>query len=224
MGAMLQSSHRFRSLSSYSKRNEPFLSEGVVAPHIEQDVATTFARALQVVWVSCIAQIWAQDNLDIAKARDSYVRAGEWYKQEEANATANQCYQAAAEHSADLGDFGRAIELYEQVGDWSLASPLTKYSVKEYWLRACLCAMAMGDLVTCNRLLTTFAQKDVTFPSTREYKLAAAVMDACEQGDVDAFTQAVYEYDQLTKLDNTKTGILLRIKKGLEMEMDGGLT
>ncbi|KAJ9102338.1 hypothetical protein QFC21_002738 [Naganishia friedmannii] len=190
-----------------------------------------------------IAQIWAQDNLDIAKARDSYVRAGEWYKQEEANAyvlafsshtkpppltfpsplrsTANQCYQAAAEHSADLGDFGRAIELYEQVGDWSLASPLTKYSVKEYWLRACLCAMAMGDLVTCNRLLTTFAQKDVTFPSTREYKLAAAVMDACEQGDVDAFTQSVFEYDQLTKLDNTKTGILLRIKKGLEMEQDG---
>ena len=58
--------------------------------------------------------------------------------------TANQCYQQAAEYSADLGDFGRAIELYEQVGDWSLASPLTKYSVKEYWLRACLCAMAMG--------------------------------------------------------------------------------
>lgn len=77
------------------------------------------------------------------------------------------------------------------------------------------------DLVTCNRLLTTFAQKDVTFPSTREYKLAAAVMDACEQGDVDAFTQSVYEYDQLTKLDNSKTGILLRIKKGLEMEQDG---
>jgi hypothetical protein len=82
----------------------------------------------------------------------------------------------------------------------------------------------LQDLVTCNRLLTTFAQKDVTFPSTREYKLAAAVMDACEQGDVDSFTQAVYEYDQLTKLDNCKTGILLRIKKGLEMEMDGGLT
>jgi alpha-soluble NSF attachment protein len=67
--------------------------------------------------------------------------------------TANQCYQAAAEHSADLGDFGRAIELYEQVGDWSLASPLTKYSVKEYWLRACLCAMAMGVSFPLQRLM-----------------------------------------------------------------------
>jgi alpha-soluble NSF attachment protein len=33
-----------------------------------------------------IAQIYAQDGLDIAKARDSYVHAGEWYKQEDANA------------------------------------------------------------------------------------------------------------------------------------------
>ena len=46
-------------------------------------------------------------------------------------------------------------------------------------------------------------------------------MDACEQGDVDAFTQSVYDYDRVTKLDNSKTGILLRIKKGLEMEQDG---
>ena len=33
-----------------------------------------------------IAGIYAQDGLDIAKARDSFVRAGDWYKQEDANA------------------------------------------------------------------------------------------------------------------------------------------
>lgn len=46
-------------------------------------------------------------------------------------------------------------------------------------------------------------------------------MDACEQGDVDAFQEAVFNYDQVTKLDNWKTGVLLRIKKGLESEVDG---
>lgn len=60
------------------------------------------------------------------------------------NSSANQCYQLAAEFSGDLGDFSKSIELYEQVGDWSLSSPLTKYSVKEYWLRAALSSMAMG--------------------------------------------------------------------------------
>jgi alpha-soluble NSF attachment protein len=33
-----------------------------------------------------IGGIYAQDGLDLAKARDSFVRAGEWYKQEDANA------------------------------------------------------------------------------------------------------------------------------------------
>jgi alpha-soluble NSF attachment protein len=58
--------------------------------------------------------------------------------------TANQCYQQAAELSADLQDYQRSMELYQTVADWSLTSALTKYSVKEYWLRAALCSMAMG--------------------------------------------------------------------------------
>jgi hypothetical protein len=36
--------------------------------------------------MSQIAGIYAQDGLDIGKARDSFVRAGDWYKQEDANA------------------------------------------------------------------------------------------------------------------------------------------
>ncbi|GFZ50964.1 Vesicular-fusion protein SEC17 [Saitozyma sp. JCM 24511] len=170
-----------------------------------------------------IAGIYAQDGLDVAKARDSFVRAGDWYKQEDANATANQCYQQAAELSAELGDYQRSMELYQTVADWSLTSALTKYSVKEYWLRAALCSMAMGDLVTTQRLLDIFAQKDVTFPSTREAKFAHELMQACEEADVERFTATVYQYDQVTKLDNWKTGVLLKIKKALE-EDEGGLT
>jgi alpha-soluble NSF attachment protein len=60
------------------------------------------------------------------------------------DSTANQCYQQAAELSGDLGEYHRAMELYQTVADWSLTSALTKYSVKEYWLRAALCSMAMG--------------------------------------------------------------------------------
>ena len=155
------------------------------------------------------------------------------------SSTANQCYQQAAELSGDLGEYHRAMELYQTVADWSLTSALTKYSVKEYWLRAALCSMAMGvnliphsqqeskadkqDLVTTNRLLQTFAQKDVTFPSTREAKFAHELMQACEEADVERYTAQIYQYDQVTKLDNWKTGVLLRIKKALE-EDEGGLT
>lgn len=33
-----------------------------------------------------IAQIYAEGGYDIRQARDSYIRAGDWYKQEDANA------------------------------------------------------------------------------------------------------------------------------------------
>ena len=56
--------------------------------------------------------------------------------------TANACYKDAADLHADLEEYLPAIQRYEQVADASLSSPLTKYSVKEYWLRSCLCALA----------------------------------------------------------------------------------
>jgi alpha-soluble NSF attachment protein len=48
-------------------------------------------------------------------------------------------------------------------------------------------------------------------------------MLSCEEADVERFTATVYQYDQVTKLDNWKTGGLLKIKKALE-EDEGGLT
>jgi len=40
-------------------------------------------------------------------------------------------------------------------------------------------------------------------------------MQAVEKYDVEAFTQAVVDYDSISKLDNWKTKILLKIKQGI---------
>jgi alpha-soluble NSF attachment protein len=61
-----------------------------------------------------------------------------------------------------------------------------------------------------------YAQADNTFPSTREAKFITALLEALEQGEEEAFTNVVFEYDQVTKLDNWKTAILLKIKKGIQ--------
>lgn len=48
----------------------------------------------------------------------------------------------AADLVAELGDYTAAIDLYRRVAMVMLDSPLTKYSVKEIWLKQCLCALA----------------------------------------------------------------------------------
>jgi alpha-soluble NSF attachment protein len=58
--------------------------------------------------------------------------------------TAMACLKDAADLHADLEDYPQAIARYEQVANHSLGSSLTKYSVKEYWLRASLCGLAQG--------------------------------------------------------------------------------
>lgn len=63
-----------------------------------------------------------------------------------------------------------------------------------------------------------YGNQDTTFMSTREAKFLNALLEAVEAGDQEAFTGAVVEFDQVTKLDNWKTGILLKIKRGIEEE------
>ncbi|EIN13796.1 vesicular-fusion protein SEC17 [Punctularia strigosozonata HHB-11173 SS5] len=163
-----------------------------------------------------IAQIYLQELHDMRRACESYERAGEWYDQEDAKATANACYKDAADLHAELEDYPQAIARYEQVADHSLTSNLTRYSVKEYWLRASLCALAMRDTVLCKRNMQKYTALDTTFASTREAKFVNILTDAVENDDQETFTGAVVEYDQVMKLDNWKTAMLLKIKRGLQ--------
>ncbi|KAF7436769.1 vesicular-fusion protein S17 [Pleurotus ostreatus] len=165
-----------------------------------------------------IGQIYLQESNDLRKACDSFERAGDWYAQEDATATANACYKDAADLHADLNEYQQAIARYELVADHSLGSALTKYSVKEYWLRAGLCALAMGDPIAAKRNMAKYTSQDTTFASTREAKFINILIEAVEAGDQEMFTGAVVEFDQVTKLDNWKTGMLLKIKRGIQDE------
>ncbi|KAG8943151.1 vesicular-fusion protein S17 [Tulasnella sp. 424] len=165
-----------------------------------------------------IGQIYLQENHDVGKAVEAYLRAADWYSQEDAKATASSCKKDAADLLVELDRWHEAIKLYDEVAQYSLGSQLTKYNVKEYWLRAGLCALAAQDAVTARRKFDDYSKSDLTFPSTREARFLLALIEAAERGDQEAFTGAVYEYDQVTKLDNWKTQLLLKIKKGIQDE------
>ena len=66
--------------------------------------------------------------------------------------------------------------------------------------------------------MTRYSSQDSSFPSTREAKFLSALIETVEAGDFEAFTAAVVEFDQVTKLDNWKTNILLKIKRGITEE------
>ena len=91
-----------------------------------------------------------------------------------------------------------------------------KYSVKEYFLKAGLCVLATKDLVTARRSLDGYKSTDPSFASQRECQLLEDLIEAIGQGNQEIFTDKLYAYDQLSRLDKWKMEILLRIKNQIE--------
>ncbi|GIY58318.1 hypothetical protein CEXT_158801 [Caerostris extrusa] len=146
-----------------------------------------------------IAEIYETELADIEKAMQHYEQAADFL--EEKNQIANKCMLSVAKYAAQLEQYEKAIGIYEQVGEASLASPLMKYSAKEYYFCAAL-------LHTCVDVLNA------------QHAIKKTLLEKLEEQDVDGFTDAVKEYDSISRLDSWYTNILLRIKKTISENPD----
>ncbi|EPZ35874.1 TPR-like protein [Rozella allomycis CSF55] len=167
-----------------------------------------------------IAEILECDIGDMDRAILAYEAAADWYSGEDANALANSCWIKVAHLAAQHEKYEKAIEKFEYVAHASVDNSLAKWSVKEYLLKAGLCRFLQdgGDIVGIKKTIEKYRDIDMTFGSTREYKLLTEILEAVEQGDPQLYTDVVTEYDRFSKLDAWKTSILLKIKKSIEAE------
>jgi alpha-soluble NSF attachment protein len=69
-------------------------------------------------------------------------------------------------------------------------SNLTRFNVKEIWLRQGLCALAMGDYTQASNLLAHTRNIDPTFQTTREAKFLSTLTDAFSSGDVEVSSRS----------------------------------
>eukprot|EP00730_Choanoeca_flexa_P007804 TRINITY_DN12395_c3_g3_i4.p1 TRINITY_DN12395_c3_g3~~TRINITY_DN12395_c3_g3_i4.p1 ORF type:complete len:129 (+),score=41.84 TRINITY_DN12395_c3_g3_i4:19-405(+) len=100
------------------------------------------------------------------------------------------------------------------------SSNLLKFGSKEYYLKAGLCRILMGDIIAAKRAADGYVVQYAQFADSREQKLLSGLMDAVEAGDVDKFTAVLGEFDAVQKLDAWTTTICLRIKRTLNSEDD----
>jgi alpha-soluble NSF attachment protein len=91
-----------------------------------------------------------------------------------------------------------------------------KWSMKDYFLKAGICHLCTGDLVATSRALESYRELDPSFQSTREHQLIVDLAETVESGDQEAFTDKLFQFDQMSKLDKWKTTLLLRVKNNIE--------
>jgi len=163
-----------------------------------------------------LAEVYEVEVGDTKKALEAYEKAAEWFESDNAEALANKHYLKVADLAAVEGDYYKAIGHYEKIAKSSVNNNLMKWSVKDYFLKAGICHLATNDLVAINRALESYRDIDPSFVSTREHQLLVDLVQAIEQSDQEAFTDKLFQFDQLSKLDKWKTTLLLRVKGNVE--------
>ncbi|KAG5120942.1 hypothetical protein JHK84_039282 [Glycine max] len=169
-----------------------------------------------------IAELYESEQ-NIEQAVVYYEKSADFYENEEVNTSANQCKQKVAQFSAQLEQYQRSIEIYEDIARQSLSNNLLKYGVKGHLLNAGICQLCKDDVIAITNVLERYQDLDPTFSGTREYRLLADIAAAIDEEDVGKFTEVIKEFDSMTPLDSWKTTLLLRVKEKLkakELEED----
>uniref|UniRef100_A0A3Q3LTR9 N-ethylmaleimide-sensitive factor attachment protein, beta b n=1 Tax=Mastacembelus armatus TaxID=205130 RepID=A0A3Q3LTR9_9TELE len=162
-----------------------------------------------------IAEVYESDLVDIEKAIAHYEQAADYYKGEESNSSANKCLLKVGAYCAQLEQYQKAIEIYEQVGANTMDNPLLKYSAKEYFFKAALCHFIVDEL-NAKIAVEKYEEMFPAFSDSRECKLLKKLLEAHEEQNSEAFTEAVKEFDSISRLDQWHTTLLLRIKKTIQ--------
>ncbi|KAJ8982807.1 hypothetical protein NQ317_010428 [Molorchus minor] len=166
-----------------------------------------------------IAEMYETDAVDLERAVQHYEQAADYFRGEESNSSANKCLLKVAQYAAQLENYEKAIQIYQEVASSALESSLLKYSAKEYLFRAALCHLCV-DVLNAQHALERYVQMYPAFQDSREYKLVKTLIEHIEEQNIEGYTDAVKDYDSISRLDQWYTTILLRIKKQLNESPD----
>ncbi|XP_074648244.1 alpha-soluble NSF attachment protein-like [Tubulanus polymorphus] len=166
-----------------------------------------------------VAEIYETELVDMEQAISNYEKAADYYKGEESNSSASKCLTKVAHFCAQIEMYDKAVEIFEEIGRNAMDNKLLHYGAKEYFFKAALCHMCI-DLLNAQQAMAKYEEMFPVFSGSREHKFLKTLMQACEDNEIDVYTEAVKDYDSISRLDTWLTTILLRIKKGISDSPD----
>eukprot|EP00124_Ichthyophonus_hoferi_P003327 Ihof_evm2s283 gene=Ihof_evmTU2s283 len=117
-----------------------------------------------------IAELYESEIVDLKKACEAYSQAADWFSGEDQTSSANKALLKVAMYSAQLEDYDKAVQIYEKVAAEYIDNNLLKWGAKEYYLKAGLCHMCTGDILTARRACDRYKEQFPSFQDQRECK------------------------------------------------------
>eukprot|EP00494_Astrolonche_serrata_P027378 UN27641 len=151
-----------------------------------------------------IAKIYLEMK-NVSKAIEAYEHSAECFNSDDDTSNANKRLLEAANHLATISEFEKAIKYYEKAARDSVDNNLLRWSVKNYLFAAGLCQLCLAaetdKLDEAQDKLSTYENMSEIFRDTREVKLINACLESMMKGEVDAFSKAVQDFDEISQLD-----------------------
>lgn len=162
-----------------------------------------------------LAELYATQH-ETDAAVDFYMKSQDFFVNANSSQSGYNCLIKAADLLASQKQFKKAIELYEKVASNSF-NDLGKWSVKEYFFKALLCYLADGQgalgIETASTKLEKYIDDFPQFGGSREANLVQEIIKALDEGEVTKFEDAVYAFDQISRLSSWHTNLLAEVKK-----------
>lgn len=210
-GSRHDAATNFVDASNCYKKNDPNEAVSCLMKAIE--IYTDMGRfTMAAKHHQSIGELYETEINDLQRAVQHFEQAADYFKGEESTSSANKCMLKVAQYAAQLEDYEKAIQIYEQVATSCLNSSLLKHSAREYFFRAALCHLCV-DLLNAQHAVEKYIQQYPAFQDGREYKLVKTLCEHLEEQNIEGFTDAVKDYDSISRLDQWYTTMLLRIKK-----------
>jgi alpha-soluble NSF attachment protein len=154
---------------------------------------------------------------------DWFNRAVKYYKSEGSKATAQEIVLKMAVFHIKNGELNQARSIYEKAGRDALDDRLTRGGARKHFFMALLCLVGMisptniaEGVAMLEEKFHEFTEMDTQFDQyTREHMLITQLIAALENTDIDAYSEAMDEFDRICPLDDIKTKLLLRGKQAL---------
>ncbi|KYN93487.1 SNAP protein (soluble N-ethylmaleimide-sensitive factor attachment protein), putative, partial [Plasmodium reichenowi] len=98
--------------------------------------------------------------------------------------------------------------IFEKEAEKALKSTLLQYGARDYYIKAGILHIVIGDLVNAKISIDKYSMNDPRFLNSREKKFLDNIIDAVTEQNIEEFEEIVHEYDRITKLDNWKVHFL----------------
>ncbi|KAJ3423926.1 alpha-soluble nsf attachment protein [Anaeramoeba flamelloides] len=158
-----------------------------------------------------VAEIYEKSG-QIENAIFHYEKAAELHEIEDKTFASRKIKLKIAYMKALQGKYEESIEIYEDIAIESLSFRSGKWSAKEYFYRAGILHMCLGDPELTRKALERYDELDVNFSRQKEFKFLNDLADAFEEGNVNKLTLIIKDFDQIHRFDDWKITLLLKIK------------